>query len=85
MDSEERKILDVLLIMSKDTNERVTKFTRYLLMLIALTIISMGLLVGVVTVSNNNTLRECTRLYFQTDYTYPGTEITQSQTIGDVR
>ena len=54
MDSEERKILDIIVVLSKETNDRIVKFTRYLLGLVVL----FMLLVGYQNYSNNATIRE---------------------------
>ncbi len=84
MDSDERKLLDALLTIHKDTNERITRFTRYILIVLVTVVISFSVMICVVVVSNNSTITECTRLYFETPYTYPDTEVNQTQTIGDI-
>ena len=85
MEPEERKILDVLLLISEQTNNIISAFTKYLLVLLVAVIFGFTIMLSWVVTSYNGTIEECTRIYFETDYLYPEQEITQTQTIGDVK
>ena len=79
---DEKNVLEILIKLSEQTNCRIEKFTRYLLVLLVLVVLCFSFTICWVTKTNAETIQECTRLYFTTDYDY-GT-ISQTQTIGDV-
>lgn len=85
MDNDERKLLDVLLAIQKDSNERITRFIQYMLISMIAIVLSLSLSICYVTYISNRTMTECTKLYFVTDYGYPDNEVTQTQTIGDIK
>ena len=85
MDNDERKILDALLTIHKDTNERITRFTRYILIVLVTVVISLSITICYTSKTNSDLIIECTRLYFETPYEYPVSDVSQSQTIGDIK
>lgn len=82
MDNDERKILDALIKMYEQLLYKVSRFVMLIMALLVIFVISFSLLIGYVVKSNNDMMEECTRLYFETNYLYPETDMTQ--TIGDI-
>jgi hypothetical protein len=82
---DEKNVLEILIKLSEQTNCRIEKFTRYLLVLLVLVVLCFSFTICWVVKSNNDTIQECTRLYFETDYLLPETDVTQTQTIGDIK
>ena len=85
MDNNEREVMNSLIKIMEQTNDRIKCFTQYVLILLVAIVISMSLLVGYVTYQNRKMVEECVRLYFETDYLYPETDVNQTQTIGDIK
>ena len=81
---DEKNVLEILIKLSEQTNCRIEKFTRYLLVLLVLVVLCFSFTICWVTKTNAETIQECTRLYFTTDYFYPEPTISQTQTIGDI-
>ena len=84
MDNNEREVINSLIKIMEQTNDRIKCFTQYVLILLVAIVVSMSLLVGYVTYQNRKMVEECARLYFETDYLYPETDVNQTQTIGDI-
>ena len=82
---DEKNVLEILIKLSEQTNCRIEKFTRYLLVLLVLVVLCFSFTISWVTKTNAETIQECTRLYFETDYLLPETDVTQTQTIGDIK
>jgi len=80
---DEKNILEILVKLSEQTNKRIEKFTKYLLCLLILIVMTFSITICWIETQNSKTIQECTRLYFSTDYDY-GT-VSQTQTIGDIK
>ena len=84
MDNDERKLLDGLLTLARDTNDRIAKFTKYILVLLVTIIISFSIMTMYIVSSYNSAIKECTRIYFETPYELQGitNEISQDVKVG---
>jgi len=76
---DDRELTKDLLNMINERNILLKQLLKGFVAIIIAVVISLSLVIATVSISYNNAIKECTRIYFETPYDYPS--MTQEQNV----
>jgi len=81
MDNDREMTLEIV-NMVNERNKLLDKLLRGFVLIIIVIVISMSVATSMIAMSYNNAMKECVRIYFETDYSYPLIEQSVTQDVG---